>query len=86
MSSEVKEKPAEIRMSIAAELEARFSRVRARRGGTRKGYTLALLLPALDIEELGGDAVRVLETARSQLAAAREGRTAEFGPSGGPNG
>lgn len=65
----------EIRLSVTQEIKDRFGRIKVRRGGTRSGYTMAILRPALDIEELGGDAVRILETAREQLEAARAGRT-----------
>jgi hypothetical protein len=64
-----------IRVIITKDEGQLLDKVQLRRGVAKGGYPAALLRHALVIEDLGGDAVRVLETARDQLEAVRAGKT-----------
>jgi len=62
-----------LRVLIEKQYGPSFERVLARRGATKGGYPAALLVKALAIEDLGGDAVAVLERAARELAAIQQG-------------
>ena len=60
-----------IRVLISKDEGVLLDKVQLRRGVAKGGYPAALLHQALVIEDLGGDAVRVLETARQELEAVK---------------